>query len=138
MRAVLDTNVLVSAAISPRGAPAELIRRWRLGAFELIVSPGLLEDLGRALAYPKIARLIDSETANEVIATIREQALELPDPDHSPPVRSTDPDDDYLLALASDAGAALVTGDKALLALAENLPILSSAEFLAGLVPPGS
>jgi predicted nucleic acid-binding protein len=55
------------------------------------------------------------------------------DPDEGPPVRSPDPDDDYLLALAVDQRAFLVTGDQHLLGLAEGLPILTSAEFVAKL-----
>lgn len=54
MRAVLDPNVLVSAVLSPRGAPADVLRAWHDGRFELVVSPHLLDGLERVLAYPKL------------------------------------------------------------------------------------
>lgn len=41
-RAVLDTNVLVSALITPHGPNARLLLELRAGAFELVVSPMLL------------------------------------------------------------------------------------------------
>jgi predicted nucleic acid-binding protein len=50
VRAVLDTNVLISAFLSPQAAPARAIRAWLDGRFELIVSPLLLAELERALA----------------------------------------------------------------------------------------
>jgi predicted nucleic acid-binding protein len=42
-----------------------------------------------------------------------------------------DPDDDYLIALASEQSAVLVTGDRHLLATAGRFPILEPANFLA-------
>lgn len=66
MPVVLDPNLLVSAALSAKGAPAEIIRRRLAGEFELLVSPKLLEALERVLAYPKIAKRIATEA---VLAT---------------------------------------------------------------------
>ncbi len=51
-------------------------------------------------------------------------------PDTRPPVCSRDPDDDYLIALASEHRAILVSGDKDLLALAEEIPVFSPRAFL--------
>jgi predicted nucleic acid-binding protein len=52
------------------------------------------------------------------------------DPDTDPPVHSRDPDDDYLIALASAHRAALVSGDKDLLALEREIPVFSPRAFL--------
>lgn len=54
MRAVLEINVIVSALLSPTGSPARILRAWTDGAFDLIVSPMLLDGLARVLAYPKL------------------------------------------------------------------------------------
>jgi len=56
------------------------------------------------------------------------------DPDADPPVPSRDPDDDYLIALASAHRAALVSGDKELLALEGEIPVFSPRAFLDLLV----
>src|SRR5205807_558750 len=50
------------------------------------------------------------------------------DPASPPPVGSRDPDDDYLLALAINRRAYLVTGDQDLLVLSDDLPILTPAQ----------
>lgn len=130
MRAVLDVNVLISAAVSRSGAPAELIRRWSGGEFELIVSPALLDELRRALAYRKLAALISAADRRELVRLIEDRAAASADPDREPSHGSPDSDDDYLLALSEAAGAALVTGDGDLLALDGRLPIYTPREFL--------
>jgi predicted nucleic acid-binding protein len=43
VRAVLDPNVLASAAISPAGPPRQILTAWTNERFELIISPGVLE-----------------------------------------------------------------------------------------------
>lgn len=129
MRAVLDTNVLVSASISPSGAPAALVRRWLAGEFELVISPALLGELRRVLAYPKLASMISGDEGDAIIDALRLHAIEIADPEGPPPVRATDSDDDYLIALAATAGAALVSGDTALLDLSNDLPVFTPAEF---------
>lgn len=57
MRAVLDPNVLISAAISAAGAPREILLAWTRGSFELVVSPLLLDELRDVLARPRVSAL---------------------------------------------------------------------------------
>ena len=54
MRAVIDTSIVMSAAISPPGVPATVMRRWRQRQFTPIVSPALLNEYRRALSYPHV------------------------------------------------------------------------------------
>ena len=53
-RAGLDANVFVSAALSPRGSPAKILTAWRAERFHLVISPAILEDIGRVFHSPKI------------------------------------------------------------------------------------
>ena len=53
------------------------------------------------------------------------------DPQSPPDIQSPDPDDDYLIALARNARAILVSGDKDLLGLSGQIPVYSPAEFAA-------
>jgi hypothetical protein len=131
VRAVLDPNVIISAALSSSGAPAEVLARCARGEFELVVSDALLHELARALSYSKLRQAIPSEDADALRRLIG--ALGVTAPDHSKPhaVRSVDPGDDYLIVLASAQRAALVSGDKHLLDLADEIPIFSPREFLA-------
>ena len=130
MRAVLDANVIISALLSRDGAPARIFRAWVGGEFELVVSPLLLEELERALRYPKLARRVDRDEAVSFLAWLRRSARLEPDPESSPSRRSRDPGDDYLLALAERQAAYLVSGDEHLLELAADAPIVAPNEFL--------
>jgi predicted nucleic acid-binding protein len=49
VRAVVDVDVLISAALSARGPSAEILRSNRDGASELVVSELLIAELTRAL-----------------------------------------------------------------------------------------
>ena len=130
MRAVLDVNVLIAALISRTGAPARLVELWLAGHFELIASETLLEELERALAYPKVRELVGADDAGRFLLLIREVAEVVSDPQGPPPIRAKDPGDDYLLALASRERAHLVSGDEHLLALRGRAAVLSPREFL--------
>ena len=133
MRAVVDVNVLISAVLSARGPSAEIIAGSREGLFEMVVSELLIAELGRALAYPKLRKRIPAEAASEFVSWVRGHGTLTQDPAEPPAVRSPDPDDDYLLALAISREAFLVTGDKHLLTLPGELPILTPAEFVTTL-----
>lgn len=131
MRAVFDANVLVSAILSPRGTPARLVLAWQSGAFDLVVSPLLLAEVRRALGYPKLERLIAPADADAFVELLGRSADLVADPNGPPLVRSDDPDDDYLIALASAERALLVSGDVHLISLVNRVPVRAPAEFLA-------
>lgn len=130
MRAVLDPNVIISALLSPRGAPAQVLQAWLAGAFELVASPLLVEELERALAYPKIRKRISLAEAGDVVRLLRRSAYLSGDPTDPPGVRSKDPGDDYLIALAAEVRAVIVSGDRHLLRLSKRIPVQSPKEFL--------
>jgi putative PIN family toxin of toxin-antitoxin system len=130
-RAVLDTNVLVSALISPGGGSARLLLELRSGAFELIVSPLLLAELREVLRCDKFRRYVSGAEADAYVELIRSEGVVRADPGPSPEPLSADPDDEYLIDLARDARAdALVTGDAHLLDLRAIIPAMTPAEFL--------
>lgn len=131
MRAVLDPNVVISGLLSRHGSPAQTLLAWREGRFELVVSPLLLEELERALAYPKLRARISGGDAEAALRWLSQSATVADDPPGEPPLRSEDPGDDYLIALAAAERAALVSGDKHLLALAGQIPVYSRREFVA-------
>lgn len=132
-RAVLDTNVLVSALISPGGSSAALLLELRAGAFELVVSPMLLAELAEVLARPRFHAYV---TATEIAAfaeLIEHESTIHEDP---PPGEALcpDPDDQFLLDLARAAAVdALVSGDSHLLELSGLAPVMTPAQFLATL-----
>jgi putative PIN family toxin of toxin-antitoxin system len=130
VRAVLDPNGVISGAISPRGAPADVLRSLATGEFELIASQALWAELERALAYAKLRPYISESDAADLLRWVADSASVVTDPETEPPVHSRDPDDDYLINLASAHRAALVSGDKDLLALEGKIPVFSPRAFL--------
>ncbi|MDQ3640865.1 MAG: putative toxin-antitoxin system toxin component, PIN family [Actinomycetota bacterium] len=114
-RAVIDPGVFISALLSSRGAPDELVRALEAGSFESVVSTALIGELERVLRRPKFAEKIHDEDITLFVDFVRSASILLDDP----PARTglaPDPGDDYLVALADAAEAThLVTGDQALL-----------------------
>jgi putative PIN family toxin of toxin-antitoxin system len=129
VRAVLDPNVLIAALLSRDGAPAEIVRRWLSGEFELIVSSALLDELERVLAYPKLRRRIAPDDAVAFVALLYRAAIVAEDPEPGRH-RSPDPEDDYLIALAEHEHAVLVSGDRHQLELGGTLPIENARAFI--------
>jgi uncharacterized protein len=131
-RVVLDPGVLVSALISPAGAPARLLRAIRGGEFELLVSPHLLGELEEVLSRDKFRRYVSNPVVDDYLDLLRREAILAPDPGGPYSLRSADPDDDYLIALAQNEKAMLVSGDKHLLDLSGGgAPILGPTDLLA-------
>ena len=133
-RAVLDTNVLVSALISPGGGSARLLLALRSGAFELLVSPLLLAELREVLQRDKFRQYVSEAEADAYVELIRSEGIVRADPRPLPEPLSADPDDEYLVDLARAAAAdGLVSGDSHLLDLRDRLPVMTPARFLATL-----
>ena len=124
MRAVLDVNVIVSALLAPSGTPARIVEAWQDARCDILVSPLLLAELERVLTYPKLRRRIPIDEAELIIDWLARSAILVDDPATVPLVRSTDPDDDYLIVLAANEGAMLVSGDDHPLSLRPGLPII--------------
>ncbi len=130
MRVVLDPNVIISAALSPDGTPARAFEHWRTGGFELVVSPKLLQELEGVLNREKFKDLVHPDEVVQLMSVLNSDANMIYDPAEVPEVRSADPDDDYLIALASHSQSILVSGDRDLLDLAGRIPVYSPAELV--------
>ena len=141
LRAVLDANVFVSAAIRPEGPPGQILRRFlRDEAFELVMSPAIVTEIATALAYPAVRRCLHAPiNASQWLDSILLLADLVEDGVFSSQV-SQDPDDDkYLHAAVSGRASVIVSGDKHLLVLGdyEGIRIVQPREFL-GVLGAGS
>ena len=133
MRAVIDTNVLLSGLLW-RGQPHALLEHVRAGTVSMVSSPALLAELADVIGRAKFdAILTKTNTSRErSLAEVR-QLAEVIDPPPLPAPVCRDPDDDEVLALALAAQVDLiVSGDDDLLVLGsfEGISIVNAAEAL--------
>ena len=134
LRAVLDANIYVSAAVRGDGPPGQIIERFLGDAvFEIVVSQAIVDEVLRALAYPKVRKYIrrglDPELWFEDIVVLAQFVAG----EYEVAGVSDDPDDDKYIAAAVEGPAAfVVTGDPDLLALKEHegIRIVSPRAFL--------
>ena len=133
MRVVLDTNTLVSGAISPNRPPRRLLDGVRAEAFELCSSATLLVELLDVLSREKFAARLaqTSVTPQGIVAELRRMAYMVA-PQEVPRVIEHDADDDYVLACALAGRADLiVSGDKHLHSLSgqyKGIPIVTGEQ----------
>lgn len=134
-RVVLDPGVLVSALITPQGSPAKLWQAVVDERLEVAVCPRLLAELAGVLERSKFRAYVTLEEAQAFVAEVARRAHRLPDPSDVPRV-SRDPDDDYLLALASISGSrAVVSGDLDLTDLeGPPIPVMTPARAVESLL----
>jgi putative PIN family toxin of toxin-antitoxin system len=130
---VLDTGVVVSALLFPKGRVAWLRDRWAVGSIRPLVSRATVDELIRVLAYPKF-RLSGPEIDAVLAAYLPfTETVEVSSTRDEPRLPACDdPDDQEFLWLALDGGAeALVTGDDDLLRLRDEapFPIVTPAEL---------
>ena len=134
IRAVLDANVYVSAAVRPEGPPGQIIQRFlQASAFEIVMSQAIVDEVLRALNYPKVRKYIrpglDPELWFEDIVVLSH----LVTGEREFHRASRDPDDDKYIAAAIEGRAGfVVAGDSDLLDLKEygSIRIVSPRRFV--------
>jgi putative PIN family toxin of toxin-antitoxin system len=131
IRAVFDTNIVISALVFKSAATARLREHWRLGMTVPIVCPATASELLRVLGYPKFA--LDEDRVGSLLSDYLPYAETARDPGSRIRIpECRDPDDEVFLRLAYATRAdALVSGDADLLVLADHarIPILTLAQY---------
>lgn len=117
MRVVLDTNILLSALMVRGTPPDRLYEEWRHGRFHLASTERQIDELRQLVRRPFFVARLKASEVGRMINDIRRLAVMCNT--LTAVSRSSDPNDDYLLALCQAADADyLITGDKShLLAL---------------------
>jgi putative PIN family toxin of toxin-antitoxin system len=132
LRAVLDTNIYVTAFLSKSAtSPSkELLARWRDHQFQLLISETLAGEIVEKLLARNVQRIL----VLDLLLSLQEGAtwIEVP-PEAVQPILS-DPDDDHVLACAVVGQADyLVTHDRHFDSLAgeyEGIRIVKTLPFL--------
>lgn len=68
---MVDVNVLVSAALSPTGSAAQLLRLADRRAYRIVVSPELVAELDEVLHRPKFATRVSRRLADALVLELR-------------------------------------------------------------------
>ena len=135
LRVVLDINVLLSGIAYPSSVPGKLIAAWRHGALDLVLSNYILDELRRVLPRLVHRHGLGAEEIDDLVDALAIQ-VDLVEPELSDEPGLSDTNDQPVLGtlIAALHGAqvdALISGDKALLALRDRYPIRTAAEFWA-------
>jgi hypothetical protein len=113
MRVVLDTNVLLSALISPHGPPDTIYRAWRAAQFELVTSTAQLDELRRVSRYPKLKAILPPHRVGAMVNNMQRAVILKLLPNLPAGVELSDPNDAFLFTMALGGEADyLVTGDR--------------------------
>ncbi len=134
LRAVLDANVLISAAIRPSGPPGRIVTALlSRRAFELVLSAAIAEEARRALVQPRVRKYLrDPKDAPLWLADIVALADLVEDTGRAAGACRDQADDKILSAAAEGRADVVVTGDQDLLALQdyEGISIVTPRAFL--------
>jgi predicted nucleic acid-binding protein len=71
MRVVLDSNILLSALLSPHAPPHRIYQAWRQRRFELVSSTIQLDELRRASRYPKFRGILQPHRVGRMLNNLR-------------------------------------------------------------------
>ena len=137
IRVVFDTNVFISALFNPKRPPAQLLEFALQGKIKFIVSPPLIAEIERVLAYPKVKKLLKKRKTNpaeieKALAKVLKLAVLTPGELRVGAI-ADDPSDDMVLACALEGKADyIVIGDHHLLNLRDyqGVQIVSPAKLL--------
>ncbi len=136
IRAVVDTNILIRAAIRPQGTVGPIARRLRDEAYTLIISEWLFDELIEKLNKPRIGLKyhLDEQAIKDFVGELAVSGELVTPKRHIEVCR--DVDDNHVLEAALEGKADfIVTSDEDLLVLDpfEGIRIVRPQTFLAAL-----
>lgn len=131
MQAVIDTNMMVSAVIYPRGTPARVIEEIRAFALIPVVSPAILVEYAEVLHRARLG--FSSELVDRLLDDLSALALHIV-PNAQIPAHLPDPGDAPFIATAKTAACPIVTGNGRHFPAECGVSILSPAECLVRII----
>jgi putative PIN family toxin of toxin-antitoxin system len=129
MRIVLDTNVFISG-IFFSGPPYQILKAWRDGRVQLVVSPSILDEYRRIGA--ELALEFQDVDLKPFLDLLTVQAEIVLAPTLLPVIQDDPSDDKFLEAAVAGKASYIISGDKHLLKLSEfqGIQILKPGDFV--------
>jgi putative PIN family toxin of toxin-antitoxin system len=109
MKAVIDTNVLVSAVLNLAGTPARVVEAARTQRLTVLLSPAVMAEYAGVLYWARFG--FPPDLVASLLSVLDALGLWLPDMRITLP-SLPDPSDAPFLALAKTSGAVIVTGNQ--------------------------
>lgn len=134
----MDTNVLASGATISSTPPGQIIDSWRAGAFELILSEFIIDELERTFQKQYFQKHLSTLDVAVFIDLLKNEATITPITAKVEGI-ATHPEDDVILATAvSSRSDYLVTGDNHFLhkvgIVYQGVTLLTPNDFLKALL----
>lgn len=129
MKVILDTNVFVSGVFFS-GPPYQILKAWRDGKFQIIVSPDILDE------YHRVGEILAGDYPGIDIKPMLDYVIQYAEIYSTIPLTEAvcnDPDDDKFVACALASGSTIiVSGDKHLLNVSgyRQIEILKPRDFV--------
>ncbi len=137
IRIVLDTNLLVSAILTPQGTPAFILEHALKGTFTLIVSHGIIKEIRRVFQYPKLIKLlkrnkITSQEIDGFIEKMLKVAVITPGQVRIREIQDDPPDNRFLECAVEGQADFIISGDHHLknLEVFQGIRIVDPATFV--------
>lgn len=105
VRAVVDTNLFISGLFAGHGHTYQLQELWISGAFELVVSEQILNEIQRTLQKPPIKQRLQLQDGEEalIVELIKQKAAIVTTDRYQTDKITKDPTDNKFLACALEA-----------------------------------
>ena len=131
VRAVLDTNVVLSALVFRGGAAGQVRQAWQLGWVVPLASTATVQELVRVLAYPKFR--LSKEEQDELLADYLPyvQTVRIPSPPPTVPECRDALDVPFMHLAVAGKAQVLVSGDRDLLAIAAEFEVACACPIVS-------
>jgi predicted nucleic acid-binding protein len=108
VKAVLDTNAVISGLLTPQGVCAQIIDQMRMGTFELCIDGRIFAEYVDVLSRPELS--IPGWARRDLLDFVRHRARRIDAPLSA--IALPHENDMPFLEVALEANAALVTGNR--------------------------
>ncbi len=110
MLIILDSNILLSALISPHSPPHIIYQAWQKNIFKVATCREQIDEIRSASRYPKFRNILQPHRVGLMLNNLQ-KTIVIENLFYK--YETKDPNDDWLLALAEEVQADyIVTGDK--------------------------
>jgi uncharacterized protein len=137
IKVVLDTNVLISGILTPKGKSAHILKLVAEEKIILFISKSIINEIRRVLNYPKLIKYtkknnLNFKEINEHLEALKQIATQTPDKIKIDVIKD-DPSDNIILTCALEGKVDyIISGDSHLkdLVIFKDIKIISPADFL--------